>query len=57
MTNEDQQHILMGFQQHVAANRGNTITDVVGHGLMAVLSILTTERLDTQETAKETAKE
>ena len=57
MTPDDQQHILMTFQQHVIANRGNTITDVVAHGLMAVLSIVTTARLDTQETAKETAKE
>ena len=57
MTPDDQQHILMTFQQHVIANRGNTITDVVAHGLMAVLSIVTTARLDTQEKAKETAKE
>ncbi len=52
MTESDQQHIIAQMQQHLAANMGNRITDALAHGLLAVLSIITSERI-----AKDAPKE
>lgn len=57
MTQDDQTHILAQMQQHLAANMGNRITDVVGHGLIAVLSIITSERMVAEAPAQEAPKE
>ena len=56
MTIDDQAHILQQMQAHLVANRGNTITDVVIHGFMAVLSIVTSERIVTEK-AQDAPKE
>ena len=45
MTQDDQTHILTQFQQHLAANMGNRITDALAHGLLSVLTIITSERV------------
>lgn len=45
MTQDDQTHILAQMQQHIAANMGNRITDALAHGLLSVLTIVTSERV------------
>ena len=57
MNAEDQQHILQQMQQHLAANMGNRITDALAHGLIAVLSIITSERIVVEAPAQKTPKE
>ena len=57
MTQDDQTHILAQIQQHLAANVGNRITDALAHGLLAVLSIITSERIVAETPAQEAQKE
>ena len=53
MTPEAQQHILQRMQAHLTANMGNRITDALCHGLLAVLTIITSERMLPTEPPKE----
>ena len=57
MTQDDQTHVLAQMQQHLAANMGNRITDALAHGLLAVLSIITSERIVAEIPAQEAPKE
>ena len=43
MTPGEQQHVLQQMQIHYAMNKGNVITDVMIHGLLAVLTIIMSE--------------
>ena len=55
MTKEDQGYILIQMKNHLAMNKGNTITDVVAQGLLTVLAIITNEKVG--EPAPEAQKE
>ena len=43
MTPAEQQHVLEQMQIHYIMNKGNVITDVMIHGLLAVLTIVMSE--------------
>ena len=47
------QHIMTQMRNHYSANKGNTITDALCHGLLAVLTIITSERMLPTEPPKE----
>ena len=43
MTPGEQQHVLQQMQIHYVTNKGNVITDVMIHGLLAVQTIVMSE--------------
>ena len=51
------QHIMTQMRNHYADNKGNRITDALCHGLLAVLSIVTSERIVVEAPAQKTPKE